>query len=65
MSKTEWPELVGLPAQEAEAKIKEENSNLTVHILPELSPVTMDYREDRVRIFTNAENKVSQVPRTG
>src|SRR6218665_3676084 len=36
-----------------------------VQILNELSPCTMDFRQDRVRIFINKEGKVAGPPRTG
>jgi len=64
--KTRWPELVGKAATEAKAIIERDSGNkLHVHIVPEGSPVTMDYRLDRVRIFENAAHKVVSPPTTG
>ena len=36
-----------------------------IQILPENSMVTMDYIEDRVRIFTDGEGKVVRPPMIG
>eukprot|EP00850_Spirogloea_muscicola_P010835 SM000065S20184 [mRNA] locus=s65:126519:129019:- [translate_table: standard] len=57
--KDQWPELVGKPAEEARATILRESVQLglalmDVQVLPENSPVTRDYRPQRVRIFANA-----------
>ncbi|XP_060577863.1 uncharacterized protein LOC132734972 [Ruditapes philippinarum] len=62
---TSWPELVGLPSTEAENVIRGIYKNITIQILPENSMVTMDYREDRVRIFTDGEGKVATAPMIG
>jgi len=63
--KAAWPELVGLTGEEAKAKILQERPELTVEIKPELGPCTMDYREDRVRIFVNNDGKVVGHVQTG
>ncbi|XP_016474907.1 subtilisin inhibitor-like [Nicotiana tabacum] len=63
--KMSWPELVGVTAEEAEKKIKEEKPELDIHIIPPNSMVTMDYRLERVRIFVDASGKVAQEPRLG
>lgn len=60
-----WPELVGMTAEEAEKKIKEEKPELKIHIIPPNSMVTMDYRLERVRIFVDASGKVAQEPQLG
>ena len=66
MPNTEWPNLVGMPGQQAKDIIERENTELTlVVIIPDGSPVTADYREDRVRIFVDEHGKVSQIPRIG
>mmetsp|Transcript_27243 Transcript_27243/g.55834 ORF Transcript_27243/g.55834 Transcript_27243/m.55834 type:complete len:208 (+) Transcript_27243:126-749(+) len=69
--KLSWPEqtLVGYNGEEAKRiilrsdrhKLLEEN----VHILPQDAMVTMDYREDRVRIFVDDDGKVVRQPRLG
>ncbi|KAL0451123.1 UNVERIFIED_CONTAM: Subtilisin inhibitor 1 [Sesamum latifolium] len=64
--KSRWPEVVGLTAEEAERKIKEEMPAGThIYVLPSDSFVTMDFRTDRVRIFTDSYGKVSTPPRIG
>ena len=64
-SKTSWPDVVGKTADAAKAAILKDNPKLKVHVLPEGSMVTMDYRTDRVRVFVDPNNKVSQVPSVG
>lgn len=64
-AREEWPDLVGKSGEEAKAAILSDDSTLTVHILPEGSMVTMDYRLDRVRIFVDGAGNVVQVPRKG
>ena len=63
--KDEWPDLVGKSGEEAKAAIQADDSKLTVHVLPDGSIVTMDFRMDRVRIFVNEEGKVVRTPRKG
>jgi len=61
-----WPELVGLAGSEAKRIVKEVGGGIkVVHVLPENSMVTMDFRLDRVRIFVDSEGRVSRVPTIG
>ncbi len=60
-----FPELVGLTGEEAKADLERKYPNLNVFVVPDGSPVTMDYREDRVRIFVNEEGKVGYPPHIG
>jgi hypothetical protein len=64
-TKEEWPEVVGQTGEEAKQKVLADRPGLNVQIVNELSPCTMDFREDRVRIFVNNDNKVVAPPRTG
>ncbi|XP_039131633.1 subtilisin inhibitor CLSI-I-like isoform X3 [Dioscorea cayenensis subsp. rotundata] len=48
-AKTEWPEAVGLTAEEAKAKIKEDAPGLNIQVIPPNNFVTMDYNTGRVR----------------
>jgi hypothetical protein len=41
-TKTSWPELVGVTAEEAERKIKEEKSGVEIQVVPPESFVTAD-----------------------
>ncbi|KAL3536430.1 hypothetical protein ACH5RR_004891 [Cinchona calisaya] len=61
----QWPELVGLSSEEAERRIKEEIPGINVQVIPPDSMVTMDFRIDRVRIFTDSSGKVSRAPMLG
>ncbi|KAK2143068.1 hypothetical protein LSH36_881g03000 [Paralvinella palmiformis] len=64
--KTKWPELVGKDGNEAKEIIEKERPDLKqVHIIPINSPVTMDFRQDRVRIVTNQDGTVAVPPCVG
>ena len=60
-----WPECVGMQAEDCQTLILEEAPSLNTYIIPEGSPVTMDYRLDRVRIFVDDANVVVSVPNRG
>lgn len=61
------PELVGKTGEEAEKVIRAEGAGRinTVQILEEGGMMTMDFREDRVRIFVNGDGIVTQTPMAG
>ena len=63
--KTSWPELLGIPGVEAKSKILADNPKLNVVILPVGTIVTADFREDRVRVFVDSDEKVAQIPKIG
>ncbi|KAI4331704.1 hypothetical protein MLD38_029861 [Melastoma candidum] len=63
--KREWAELLGWSGEEAEKKIKEEMPRLWVQVVPADSLVTMDFNENRVRIYLNSSGKVARAPRVG
>ena len=60
-----WPECVGMQAEDCQTLILEEAPSLNTYIIPDGSPVTMDYRLDRVRIFVDDANVVVSVPNRG
>ena len=60
-----WPECVGIPAEDCQTLILSEAPSLNTFIIPEGSPVTMDYRLDRVRIFVDDNNVVVSAPSRG
>jgi len=60
--KTSWPEVVGLSVEEAKKVILKDKPDADIVVLPTGSPVTMDYRPNRVRIFVDT---VAQTPRVG
>lgn len=66
MPAEQWPELVGRTADEAVAAIRRTNPDIAqVPVLADGSLVTMDFREDRVRVFTDAAGHVTRTPRIG
>jgi hypothetical protein len=61
-----WPELLGVPKDEAKASLAASAPGLKVFLVEEGSMMTMDYRTDRVRIvFDPSTGRVSQEPRIG
>jgi len=65
MSAKNWPDHVGINAEESKKRILAENPHLRIDILPENSITTRDYRVDRVRIFVKEDNTVASVPKIG
>ncbi|PHT36445.1 Ethylene-responsive proteinase inhibitor 1 [Capsicum baccatum] len=66
VKKDKWPELLGVPAGLARRTIQKENPKLTnVPSVLNGSPVTRDFRCDRVRLFVNVLDVVVQTPRVG
>nr|P01052.1 RecName: Full=Chymotrypsin inhibitor I, A, B and C subunits [Solanum tuberosum] len=62
--KLQWPELIGVPTKLAKEIIEKQNSLISnVHILLNGSPVTMDFRCNRVRLFDDILGSVVQIPR--
>ena len=65
-SKSSWPELNGTDAQKAKEFLEETTSGMAIYLVPTGSMVTMDYRQDRVRIFYDTETgKVVRTPQIG
>ncbi|MCD7470238.1 hypothetical protein HAX54_009955 [Datura stramonium] len=66
VTKERWPELLGVPAKLAREIIRKENPKLTnILSIQNGSPVTQDFRCDRVRLFVNVLDFVVQIPRIG
>ncbi|KAK1298989.1 hypothetical protein QJS10_CPB14g00658 [Acorus calamus] len=63
--KNKWPEVVGLTAEEAQNRIKQDMGVVHFQVVPQGNFVTMDHRPQRVRIFIDPDNKVSRPPRIG
>ena len=61
---TTW-QCTGLDGEEAKQRILADMPGLNVVLVPEGSPVTMDYRLDRVRIFVTKDGKVASKPSQG
>jgi len=60
-----WPELIDRNGEEASKIVGQCPGVRTVGIVPKGSMVTMDFREDRVRIFVDQEGRVCTAPRRG
>eukprot|EP00929_Paragymnodinium_shiwhaense_P001066 TRINITY_DN101294_c0_g1_i1.p2 TRINITY_DN101294_c0_g1~~TRINITY_DN101294_c0_g1_i1.p2 ORF type:complete len:132 (+),score=27.07 TRINITY_DN101294_c0_g1_i1:60-455(+) len=60
-----WASLVGTDAGAAKAAIQAARPDSTVDLVEEGMMVTMDFREDRVRIWMDANKKVARAPRPG
>ncbi len=62
-----WPDLVGKNVEEAKNTILESDPSINIVVLPEGSPVTRDFRMNRVRIFVDqgTQSIVQSVPRRG
>ncbi|KAA8527721.1 hypothetical protein F0562_035410 [Nyssa sinensis] len=60
--KSSWPELVGAKGETAAKTIEKENHKVNAQILLEGTPVTKDFRCDRVRVFVDKKDIVVQVP---
>ena len=62
---TSWPETVGKTGEDAKAIILASNPKLYVEIILDGTPVTMDWRDDRVRVVVNTSGIVLYVPTIG
>ena len=60
--KTSWPEVVGMSIEEAKKVILKDKPDADIHVLPVGTPVTKDFRPNRVRIFVNT---VAETPHVG
>ena len=56
---------VGKTGEEAKNIILKDDPSIDVHVLPQGSIVTTDYRTNRVRVYVNANGIVVQPPRRG
>ncbi|WP_407842049.1 serine protease inhibitor (plasmid) [Streptomyces sp. DSM 116496] len=63
-AKSVWPELLGKSVEEARQQIGADFPGITVHVVSEGSMVTMDFNEQRVRLFVK-DGKVVREPRRG
>ena len=61
----DWADMVGKTGEEVKAIIQNQNPSMDVVLLSEGQIVTMDYRQDRVLIYTNGDGRVDRIPRIG
>ncbi|OEL37725.1 hypothetical protein BAE44_0001255 [Dichanthelium oligosanthes] len=60
--KTSWPEVVGLSVEEAKKVILKDKPDADIVVLPVGTPVTRDFRPNRVRVFVDT---VADAPHVG
>ncbi|CAN1270691.1 Proteinase inhibitor [Linum perenne] len=63
VGKNSWPELLGRNGDEAAAVVERENRRVDAIVLREGTPVTRDFRCDRVWVWVNDDRVVTSVPR--
>lgn len=63
--KREWPELVGIPAEAAQATVSAERPDVTVQFLMVGDVATTDFKEDRVRLWIGEAGVVAEPPKIG
>ena len=63
--KTEFPEMVGMSGEEAKAQLETIFPTFEIVIVPWDAMMTMDYREDRIRVRVDDDGNVKKVPRIG
>ena len=60
-----WPDLVGSSGEAAAAAIRAARPDLSVSLVGVDDMMTMDFREDRVRIRVKEDGTVDSVPQVG
>jgi hypothetical protein len=60
-----WPECVGKSGDDCASLIQSNAPDANVQIVPWDSMVTMDFRTDRVRVWTNEAGVVDKIPSRG
>ncbi|KAG7574138.1 Proteinase inhibitor I13 potato inhibitor I superfamily [Arabidopsis suecica] len=63
--KNSWPELRGTNGDYAAAVIERENPTVDAIVILDGSPVTADFRCDRVRVFVDRYRIVVKTPTSG
>ncbi|KAJ8899797.1 hypothetical protein K2173_019497 [Erythroxylum novogranatense] len=64
-ARTTWPDLVGVTVEEADRKIKEDMPGAQIQVVPPNCFVTMDLRNNRVRLYVDSAGKVARAPTIG
>ncbi|KAF9686876.1 hypothetical protein SADUNF_Sadunf02G0035300 [Salix dunnii] len=63
--KNSWPELVRANGEVAAATVERENIYVDAVVLREGTPVTKDFRCNRVRVWVDEQGVVTRVPQIG
>lgn len=65
-TKRQWPELLGQPSEDAVQIIESERPDLSVYVVTiGLDYVPLDYDEERVWVWKNADGLVGEIPKLG
>ena len=65
LSKSSWPELVGILASLAATQIAHDRPDVAVEVLPPGAPLMPDYNPARVRVFIATHGLGSPTPAIG
>ncbi|EEF41424.1 Proteinase inhibitor, putative [Ricinus communis] len=65
LGKDSWPELVGAKGDDAAATVEKENKHVHAIVLKEGTPVTRDFRCNRVWVWVDENGVVTRAPKTG
>jgi len=63
--KAEWPELQGKTVEEAKAVLQQEAPGFQIQVIGPDMMATMEWRCDRIRLWLDKQQRVSQAPRVG
>ncbi|KVG43185.1 Proteinase inhibitor I13, potato inhibitor I [Cynara cardunculus var. scolymus] len=63
--KRSWPEVVGRRGEDAVVTIERENPRVDAFVILDGTPVTGDFRCDRVRVRVNSRGIVVRTPEIG
>nr|CAB3448664.1 unnamed protein product [Digitaria exilis] len=63
--KSSWPEVVGMAATPAVAKIMQDRPDVAVEVLPPGTHLVPGVNPKRVRVFINDHGAVAKTPRVG
>ncbi|CAM8927326.1 unnamed protein product [Rhodiola kirilowii] len=63
--KKTWPELVGENGHHAAGIIERQNHHVRAIVIPINSPVTPDFKCNRVRVIVNKDGTVALAPHVG
>ena len=64
-SQTDFHHLINMKGNEAVDIIKKNHPHINVILVNQNAMMTMDYRQDRIRVFVDDNGNVSKLPRVG
>lgn len=63
--KTQFPEVIGWTGEDAKADLEAKFPDFEIVVVPWDAMLTMDWREDRIRIMVDENGMVKKAPRIG